>query len=83
MKVRIVAVGTSRGVRLHKTVIEQCGFGAEVEMAVEGGRVVLSRLAGVREGWADAFDAMAAVGDDAALLPGDASAEWDEAEWRW
>jgi len=83
MKVSIVAVGNSRGVRLPKAVIDQCGFGAEVDMAVEDGRVVLSRVATAREGWAEAFDAMAAAGDGAALLPEDANAAWDDAEWRW
>jgi antitoxin MazE len=80
MKVNLVAVGNSRGVRLPKAIIEQCGFGDAVEMTVEDGRVVLSRPAAPRAGWAEAF-----VGGEEAvlLLPDDASAEWDEAEWRW
>lgn len=80
MKVNLVAVGNSRGVRLPKAIIEQCGFGDAVELTVEDGRVVLSRPATPRAGWADAF----AGGEEAApLLPDDAAAEWDEAEWRW
>lgn len=83
MKVNLVAVGNSRGVRLPKAVIEQCGFGDAVELRVEGDRVTLSRITPAREGWAEAFDRMREVGDDAPLLPDDASAEADEADWRW
>jgi antitoxin MazE len=80
MKVNLVAVGNSRGVRLPKAIIEQCGFGDAVELTVEDGRVVLSRPQAPRAGWAEAF----AGGEDAApLLPDDASRDWDEAEWRW
>jgi len=57
MKVAIVPIGNSRGVRLPKTVLEQVGFDAEAELTVEDGRVVLSPVAEVRAGWAEAFDA--------------------------
>jgi antitoxin MazE len=82
MKLSIVAVGNSRGVRLPKAVLEQCGFGDEVELTVEGDRVVLSRPSPLREGWDAAF-AMAEAGGDAPLLNEDAPTEWDRTEWRW
>lgn len=83
MRVNIVAVGNSRGVRLPKAVLEQCGFGAEAELSVEDGRVVLAPVSQARAGWAEAFAAMAEAGDDAPLMDEDAATEWDEAEWRW
>jgi antitoxin MazE len=55
MKVSIVAIGNSRGVRLPKVVLEQLGFGAEAELEVEGGRVTLTPLKTPRSGWAEAF----------------------------
>jgi antitoxin MazE len=83
MKLNIVAIGNSRGVRLPKAVLDQCGFGDEVELTIEGDRLVLSRPAALREGWDVAFAAMAEAGDDAPLLNEDAPSAWDEAEWRW
>ena len=55
MRVSIVAIGNSRGVRLPKTVLDQLGFGAEAELAVEDGRVTLTPLSTPRRGWAEAF----------------------------
>src|ERR1700761_7374247 len=55
MKVAIVPIGNSRGVRLPKTVLDQLGFGAEAELAVEDGRVTLTPLKSPRRGWAEAF----------------------------
>ena len=55
MKVSLIAIGNSRGIRLPKAVLEQCGFGDSAEMTVERGRVVLSPSKKARAGWAEAF----------------------------
>ncbi|MDX2143850.1 MAG: AbrB/MazE/SpoVT family DNA-binding domain-containing protein [Rhodospirillaceae bacterium] len=81
MKIEIIRIGNSRGVRLPKSVLQQCGFGATAELSVRDGRVVLSPKRKAREGWAEAF-AAAAPGDDV-LLPDHLSADWDRGEWRW
>ena len=57
MKVAIVAIGNSRGVRLPKVVLEQLGFGAEAELEVEDGKVTLTPRRAPRSGWAEAFAA--------------------------
>jgi antitoxin MazE len=67
MKVAIVPIGNSRGVRLPKTVLDQLGFGAEAELAIEDGRVTLTPLRTPRRGWAEAF----AEDPPAALTPED------------
>jgi antitoxin MazE len=83
MKIDIVPIGNSRGIRLPKAVIEQCGFGDAVDLVVEAGRVILSPAATPRAGWAEAFAAMAGAGDDAPLMDEEAPNLWDEVEWRW
>jgi antitoxin MazE len=85
MKVKLVAIGNSRGVRLPKTVIEQCGFGDEVELEVARGRVVLRPRDNPRAGWDAAFKRMHEAGDDRLLDEDVASrlSEWDQKEWKW
>ncbi len=83
MKVKLVAIGNSRGIRIPSSVIKQCGFGDQVDMRVNEGVVVLARARNPREGWDAAFERMAAAGDDALLLPGSLKHEWDEEEWEW
>ena len=41
MKVKIVPIGNSKGIRIPKALLKQCGFGKSVEITVEGNRIVL------------------------------------------
>ena len=83
MKIPLVRIGNSRGVRIPKAVIEQCGLGDEVEMTVRDRTLVIAPADGGRRGWDEAFKAMAAAGDDKPLLPDALDADADEAEWTW
>lgn len=88
MKAQLVKIGNSRGVRLPKSVIEQVGLQGELEMVVRPGEVAIrpakKKKRKPREGWAEAFKAMAAAGDDAMIdgpLP--SLTRFDEEEWEW
>jgi antitoxin MazE len=83
MNVDLVRIGNSRGVRIPKPIIEQCGFGDRVSFAVEGDRLIIGPAAVPRAGWDDAFARMAAAGDDAPLLPDDPDPGARDPSWRW
>jgi len=83
IKVDLIRIGNSQGVRIPKAVIETCGFGQRVEMRVEGERLIITPVKAARSGWEEAFGAMAERGDDAALLPGNLQHRFDQAEWEW
>ena len=55
MKVSIVAIGNSRGVRLPKAVLEQVGLSDEAELSIENGCIVISPKRAPRRGWAAVF----------------------------
>jgi antitoxin MazE len=57
MKIAIIPIGNSRGVRLPKAVLEQVGLGEEAELSVENGRIVLAPSSKPRRDWAQAFAA--------------------------
>jgi len=83
MKVSLVAIGNSKGIRIPRSVIKECGFGDHVEMRVGKGNIVLTPVRAIREGWDAAFAGMAVASDDAPLLPGNLSPDWDGEEWEW
>ena len=83
MKVNLIPIGNSKGVRIPSSVIKECGFGDEIEMRVEHGVVVLAPARGTRDGWDDAFARMAAAVDDLPLVPDTMAHDWDEEEWEW
>ena len=63
--------------------IEQCGLGDKIELVVEDGRIVLTPAGKPREGWDEAFAAMAAAGDDALLNPETAVDSFDDHDLTW
>jgi antitoxin MazE len=81
MRVDIVPIGNSRGIRIPKALLEQCGFAESVEIKMENNRLVLSPSARLRSGWDEAFRAMAAKQDDALLHT--PATTFDEGEWQW
>jgi antitoxin MazE len=83
MKTSLIRIGNSQGVRIPKALVEQCGLAGEVELSVRAGSVVVSPAKQPRRGWAAAFKAMAAAGDDAPLWPDGLANEWDERDWTW
>jgi antitoxin MazE len=55
MKTKIIQIGNSQGIRISKTIIEQCGFANSVEMEIVDGSLVLTPTKQVREGWEKSF----------------------------
>ena len=81
MKADIIAIGNSKGIRIPKALLEQCGFSESVEIQVEDNHLVLSPALHVRDGWEDAFKSMAAKGDD--KLRQTPPPAFDESDWQW
>jgi antitoxin MazE len=84
MRGRIVRIGNSQGIRIPKPLLRQAGLSGEVDIGVRNHSLVIKPVAQPRAGWAQAFQQMAARGDDALLDEGaPALTSWDEAEWEW
>ncbi len=83
MKTELVRTGNSRGVRIPKPLIEQCGLGETVDLRVENDRLIISPGRRPREGWAEAFRAAGSSREDELLMEGAGSNEFDREEWKW
>lgn len=84
MKTRIIAIGNSQGIRIPKVLLEQTGLGGEVELEVHDAQIVIRPAERPRQGWDEAFRAMAVQADDR-LLDADVTAHTtgDRTEWQW
>ena len=84
IKTNIVRIGNSRGIRIPKSILEQCHLSGEVELETRGGHLVVKSAQKPRQGWNEAFQAMAQRGEDA-LLEGNVliEASWEKEEWEW
>jgi antitoxin MazE len=83
-RTHLVKIGNSQGIRIPRPLLEQAGLNTEenVELLVEGDRLIIQPIAEPRRGWEEAFERMAQSGDDILIDP-DIGTEWDEAEWEW
>ncbi len=84
MRTRIIRIGNSRGVRIPKPLLEEAGLTDDVELELDGNRLILRPAERPRSGWDDAFRRMAEAGEDA-MIDGDAwpPTRWDRDSWRW
>ena len=83
MKIDLVRIGNSQGIRIPKPIVEQCGFRGSVEITVKDKMLLVVPSRRVRDGWEEQFEAMAQRGDDALVDLGGPPSDWDETEWRW
>ena len=83
MRVRVIQIGNSRGLRIPKAILDQTGIRDEVEIEVEKNRIIIRPIQNAREGWDAAFRVMARKGDDELLLGDEVAETWDVTEWEW
>lgn len=82
MKAQIVRIGNSRGIRIPKTLLQEAQLEDEVELQAEPGRILISKSAKPRAGWAEAARRMRERGEDRLLDP-PTSTRFDKEEWKW
>lgn len=83
MRAEIIRIGNSRGLRIPKAVLEQCGMKTAVDLRVQDHSLIVTPYEEVRAGWEKSFQLMAKNKDDALLDEEALLHSWDEDEWQW
>ena len=86
MKVKIVKIGNSRGIRIPKVLLRQTGIDEEVNLEVEDNQIILQPIKkSVRNGWHILFRKMAELDDDHLLNKEHLTNQtaFDQDEWEW
>ena len=81
MRAQLIRIGNSRGIRIPKSLIEQCGFGEIVELRADNDRLIISQRR-PRQNWSETFRAAGSAAHDELLL-GEESNVFDREEWQW
>ena len=68
MKISIIKIGNSKGIRLPKTILQKYNIEDAVEVVLEEDCILLKPVQKSRIGWADAFKKMHDNGDDELLI---------------
>jgi len=83
MKLELVRIGNSRGIRIPKPIIDQLGFENSVDVRIERDRLVIAPARLPRQGWKEAFEAAGSSEGDELLLDSAAPNDFDREEWEW
>ncbi len=81
MRVKLISIGRSKGVRIPASVVTECALGEELDLRVEAGAIVLRPVHAPRAGWDAAFAALADAGDGAAAFADGLVNDFDGSEW--
>lgn len=81
MRLKLTRIGNSRGIRIPKPLIMQCGFGDLVDVRVVPEGLVIAPHRSPREGWREAF--AAAKPERHLLLDRLPANVFDHEEWKW
>jgi antitoxin MazE len=83
MKLRasLTRIGNSRGIRIPKPLIAQCGLGEQVELRVTAEGLVIAPHRPMRSGWKNAF--AQEDSSEGLLLKGLPPTKFDREEWEW
>lgn len=83
MKASLIKIGNSRGVRIPKPYLQECGLKDEIVMEVREGSIVISPKKRSRSGWEEQFGKMAQAGDDRLLDEEQPGTDWERNDWEW
>jgi len=82
MKVSVVPIGNSKGIRIPKAILQQCHIEKEVELEVENEKVIVSSIKKeIRKNWDSQFKNMSKKKEDQLLI--DDIIDLDSAQWEW
>ena len=82
MKVSVVRIGNSRGIRLPKAILDQLQISDQVELEVENRQIILRPIKTIpRSGWEEALQEMNKNQEDTLLIPETGTEEVFDWEW--
>lgn len=82
MRLELTRIGNSRGIRIPKPLIAQCGLGDVVEVRVTREGLFIAPHRTPRQGWKEAFAAAQPIKREM-LLDGVPPNAFDDEEWTW
>ncbi len=82
MRVSVVPIGNSRGIRLPKAILEQLHISDQLELEVENKQIILRPInRNPRSGWEEALQKMNKNQEDKLLIPETGTEEGFDWEW--
>ena len=71
MKISLIRIGNSQGIRIPSSIIKQCGFEQELELSVKNKALIVTASEAVRKDWQKAAQ------KENEQMPFDEKGEWE------
>ncbi|MBN2547044.1 MAG: AbrB/MazE/SpoVT family DNA-binding domain-containing protein [Spirochaetes bacterium] len=82
MKLNVVPIGNSKGIRLPKDILNQCRIENEVDLEIEDGKLIITPVKlRSRKNWDSKFKEMKKNNDDKLII--DDNIDLDMENWEW
>ena len=82
MVINIVKIGNSKGIRLPKTILDQCDIDNKVDLEIEGKKIVIKPITKkARKNWDEHFQKMNSNNNDKLIINDNIDLEMDNWEW--
>ena len=82
MKIHLVSIGNSKGIRIPSVLLKQCHIEDQVDLEVENDKLIIRPIKNeARSGWDSAFKLMNERKDDELLISD--SIDMVDEEWEW
>ncbi len=78
----IVKIGNSQGIRIPKSILEECGIAEKVEVEVKNHNIFIKPI-NPRSGWEESFKKMRKNDDDKLLIEDNVDLDNVEGDWEW
>jgi antitoxin MazE len=86
MRIKIVNIGSSKGIIIPNSILNECGIRNEVEIHVSDKKLIITPINAPRVGWKKKFERQTKnkVENDKILKDFEnLNNKWDENEWKW
>ena len=82
MIIDIVKIGNSQGIRIPKSILQECGITKKIDLEVKGHDICLKPV-NPRVGWEKAFKKMRDNEDDQLLIDDTIDLDNEGEDWEW
>ena len=83
MKIKLINIGNSKGLRLPKTIIQQYKIGEDLQIELQEDGILLKPLTKPRTGWSEQFENAVKPNEKQEKNWIEARNRFDKEEWTW
>ncbi len=82
MKINIITIGNSKGIRIPKAILKQCHLDKEAELETEEDKIIIKPIKKKpRKGWKESLGSMRKKEEDTLLIDDSIDREMEDWEW--